>query len=599
MAENLELLNFIQRMSSEVHDRSSGGSESDGSVDFKENVFVEYVLEQLAEMGIVENPEVCHYERRAPRGSLRVNGFAVNDDGDTLDLFAAIFLDLQQPSNVSKEEMTRAANEAIRFFDAARKGLHQQMETASDAFGMASRIYEVAPRLTRARVFVLTDGRSRIKDVRRAKVKGLPVLLEVEIWDVERLFRSMQSGLPRDVIEIDFERTFGAPIPCLAMPRSPEDYFSYLMIMPAEILYRLYDDYGPRLLEFNVRSFLQAKGKVNRGIRDTLKQEPDRFMAYNNGISATADSLQVVRNGDGQMAIKTITGLQIVNGGQTTASLHRAKRMDNADISAVFVPAKITTLLKPEKLEEIVPKISLYANSQNKIDVSDFSANHSFHIEIERLSTTVWCPGEQGRWFYERARGQYQVAKSREGTTPARKRKFEERTPTSRRFTKTDLAKYVNSWDQLPHVVSRGAQKNFLAFTIEIQKRDKDWKPDETWYRELIAKAILFKHTTRIVRQEEFPAYKANIVTYLIAYLACRSGPSTNLRQVWDNQKISSELESLLRSWSHEINDAITTSAGSRNVTEWCKKEECWEAVRRISAPLPDHLPPEWQVPGL
>ncbi len=200
-------------------------------------------------------------------------------------------------------------------------------------------------------------------------------------------------------------------LPCHAL----EDYLSYLMIMPAEILYRIYDEYGPRLLEFNVRSFLQAKGKVNKGIRDTLKQEPDRFMAYNNGISATADSLQVVRNDDGQLAIKTITGLQIVNGGQTTASLHRAKKIDKADISAVFVPAKITILLKPEKLEEIVPKISLYANSQNVIQVADFSANHSFHIEIERLSTTVWCPGEQGRWFYERARGQYQVAKSRAG----------------------------------------------------------------------------------------------------------------------------------------------------------------------------------------
>jgi hypothetical protein len=596
MNEDLEMLNFIQRFSSEVHDRASGSSESDGSVDFKENVFVEYVLEHLEEMGIVENPEVCHFERRAQRGSLRVNGYAVSDDGDTLDLFGAIFLDRQQPSNVSREEITKAAKEAIRFFDAARKGLHQQMEAASDAFGMASRVYEVASGLTRVRLFVLTDGLSRIRDVRGAKIKGLPVSLEVEIWDIERLFRSMRSALPRDVIEIDFESTFGAPLPCLAMPRSPEDYLSYLMIMPAEILYRIYDEYGSRLLEFNVRSFLQAKGKVNQGIRDTLRQEPDRFMAYNNGISATADSLQVVRSDDGQLAISAITGLQIVNGAQTTASLHRAKKIDKVDLSGVFVPAKITMLLKPETLEEVVPKISLYANSQNKIDVADFSANHSFHIEIERLSTTVWCSGEQGRWFYERARGQYQVAKSREATTPAQKRKFDERTPTSRRFTKTDLARYVNSWDQLPHVVSRGAQKNFQAFTIKLQERGRDWKPDEIWYRELIAKAVLFKQATRIVRQQEFPAYKANIVTYLIAYLAYRIGSNLGLRPIWDGQKISGALESLLRSWSHRISDAITTSAGSRNVTEWCKKEECWQAIANISAPLPDSLPPEWQT---
>jgi hypothetical protein len=302
-------------------------------------------------------------------------------------------------------------------------------------------------------------------------------------------------------------------------------------------------------------------------------------MAYNNGISATADSLQVVRCADGQLAIRSVVGLQIVNGGQTTASLHRARKIDRADISGVFVP-----------------KISLYANSQNKIDVADFSANHPFHIDVERLSTTVWCPGEQGRWFYERARGQYQVAKSREATTPGQKRKFDERTPTSRRFTKTDLAKYVNSWNQLPHVVSRGAQKNFLAFTTELHSLNSSWKPDDGWYRELIAKAILFRQTERIVRQEKFSAYKANIVTYLVAYLRHRSGSGLSLRRIWDNQEISSELESLLRSWSHSISNAITATAAGRNVTEWCKKEVCWQAIRELDLSLPNPLPLDWQV---
>lgn len=598
MTEDLDLLRFIQRMNAEVHDRASGDSDNGGAVDFKENVFVEYVLDHLAEMGIVENAEVCHFERRTSRSSLKVNGFAVNDDGDTVDLFTSLFLDTQQPANTSREEVTRAAKEAIRFLDAARRGLHQQMETASDAFAMASRIHEVAPELRRARIFVLTDGMSRVKDVRGIHIRGLTVSFEFEIWDAERLFRSMQAGLPRDVIEIDFEKMFGVPIPCLAMPHVAEDYQAYLLIMPAEILYRIYDDYGPRLLEFNVRSFLQAKGKVNKGIRETLKKEPDRFMAYNNGISATADSLQVVRCEDGQLAVRSVTGLQIVNGGQTTASLHRARKTDNADISRVFVPAKITILLNPEKLDEIVPKISLYANSQNVIQVADFSANHTFHIEVERLSTVVWCPGEQGRWFYERARGQYQVAKSREAKSTVQKRKFDERTPTSRRFSKTDLAKYVNSWEQLPHVVSRGAQKNFLAFTNELHRRSPDWKPDEDWYRELIAKVIVFRLAERIVRQEKFPAYGANIVTYLVAYLSYRSGSSLSLRQIWDDQKVSKELEGMLRAWSHIIYKAITTTAAGRNVTEWCKKEECWSGVRETDLALPNPLPPEWIYPS-
>jgi hypothetical protein len=425
MAEDIELLQFIQSMNAEIHDRASGGGiEGNGAPDFKENAFSEHILEYLADIGIVENAEVCHFEKRTSKGTLKVNGFAVNDDEDTLDLFNAHFLDLQQPINIKKEDIIKSAKDAIRFFNEAWKGLHTKIETASDAFSMASRIYEVAPKLIRVRIFVLTDGLSRIKDVRGVKIKGLPVSLEFEIWDIQRMFRSMRSGIPRDLIDIDFIKKFGGSMPCLAMPQRAEDYMAYLTIMPAEVLFTIYDEYGPRLLEFNVRSFLQAKGKVNKGIRDTLKGEPDRFMAYNNGISAIADRVEIVKCDDGQIAIKSVTGLQIVNGGQTTASLHRAKKIDKADISGAFVPAKITILTEPAKLQEIVPKISLYANSQNVIQVADFSANHPLHIEIERLSTTIWCPGEQGRWFYERARGQYQVAKNREATTQALKKNF-------------------------------------------------------------------------------------------------------------------------------------------------------------------------------
>ncbi len=593
MAEDLELLHFAQRINAEIHDRASG-SDSDGAADFKENVFSDYILEYLADIGIVENPEVCHFEKRNLKGSIKVNGFAVNDDGDMLDLYTTYFLDREVPEKVSKESITRCAKDAIRFLDAARKGLHNQIESASDVFAMTSRIHEAMPNITRARIFVLTDGLSRFKDVRGAKVKGLPVSLEVEIWDIERLFRSMQSGLPRDLIEIDLQEKFGNPIPCVSIPTSDDEYIAYLMIMPAEVLFQLYDEYGPRLLEFNVRSFLQAKGKVNKGIRDTLKSEPNRFMAYNNGISAIADKLETVRREDGQIAIKAMTGLQIVNGGQTTASLHRAKKVDKSDISYAYVPAKITVLNKPEKLEEIVPKISLFANSQNVIQIADFSANHPVHIEIERLSTTIWCPGEQGRWFYERARGQYQVAKSREATTLALKRKFDERTPNSRKFTKTDLAKYINSWSQLPHIVSRGSQKNFLAFTSELQDNSSKWNLNEKWYKETIAKAILFKHITRIVKQEEFPAYKANIVTFLMAYLSYRAKSNLDLITIWNNQKISSELENLLRTWSGEIYNSIVSSSNGRNVTEWCKKEECWRAVKDLSLLVPDQLPAEW-----
>jgi hypothetical protein len=154
----------------------------------------------------------------------------------------------------------------------------------------------------------------------------------------------MQPTLGRDEIVVDFQASAGSPIPCLPMRDASTDYEAYLAILPGEVLYKLYDEYGSRLLELNVRSFLSARGKINSGIRRTLREEPDRFLAYNNGIVVTVDELETLTLDDGRPAIRSLRGLQIVNGGQTTASIHRARKVDRVDISSVMVPAKITRI---------------------------------------------------------------------------------------------------------------------------------------------------------------------------------------------------------------------------------------------------------------
>ena len=587
-----ELRVFSERLISEVRDRAMGGGPS-GRTNFRENAFTEIVIEHLFEIGMVENGEVCHCETRVGRGIGKVNGFGFNDDEDTLDVFTSVFLDSEGSGTLHSEDIRRGAERAARFVEACFRGIHQDMEVASDAYSMASRVHELEKHLDRIRIFILSDGVTQLKQLDATEINGIPA--RFEIWDSERLFRGMQSGLPRDEIEIDFEEMLGEAVPCLALPQPRSDYTTYLAILSGEMIYRLYDEYGSRLLELNVRSFLQARGKVNRGIRDTLRDDPERFMAYNNGISITVDELTTIVLPDGRPAIKSARGLQVVNGGQTTVSIHRAKKQDGADISSVFVPAKITRVTG-ETLDQLVPKISRYANTQNVIQMADFSANDPFHVAIERLSQTIWCPGEQGRWFYERARGQYQVAKARIGTTPARTRRFNEQTPPARRFTKTDLAKFLNCWKQRPDLVSRGAQKNFDVFMQELRVgKNRDWLPDEAYYKLLIAKAILYKTATRIVRQERFPAYRANIVAYLIAYTSTQTGGRLDMDLIWRKQALSGEFEELLRSWSFSIDEAIRTTTNGRNVTEWCKKEDCWKSVRNLTLALSSPMPPELQ----
>ena len=589
MPEERDLAAFAAALAEEVRDRALGDS---AGAEFTENAFVEIISEHLAEIGMLDNPVVCFHQGRFGAGGVRLNGYAVPDDGERLDLIVALFEGGTEQRTVPAADIARIGGQAARALQAALRGDHDQMERASDAYAMMRRIAELLEEGVReARVFILTDG---LLTTRSAEPQSIgDVAVTFEIYDLRRLMRTMATGQTREIIEIDLASMGLQPIPCVAMPASGGEYESYLAIVPGDALYRMYEEFGPRILEYNVRAFLQATGKVNRGIRDTLRDEPHHFMAYNNGISVTVDEIATESDAEG-LKITGFRGLQIVNGGQTTASIHRARKRERLDISHIHVAAKITRL-PPDSVEEMVPKISRFANTQNVIQEADFSANEPYHIAIERLSKTIWAPGERSRWFYERSRGQYQTAMNIEGTTPARMRAFRDRTPPSQRFSKTDLARAINSWSRLPHIVSGGTQKNFVTFMRSLrEQRGASWEPDEAYYRDAVAQVILFAAAQRIVRQEGFPAYRANITCYLLAYLSHRTGGRLRLDEVWRAQGISASLEALLRNWSHSIDRQIQESAAGRNVTEWCKKEPCWTGLRNLDLPASDPLPPEW-----
>lgn len=589
MVEDRDLPKFASELQSEVADRALGDMEEG---DFTENSFVDVVAEHLADIGMIENPVTCHFPGKIGTGIIKVSGYAVPDDGERIDILVAIFGGTGIPSTISTADVTRIAGQGARALVAARRNIHLELETANDRFAMMQRISELLAAGTKqARVIVITDGLSAVRALDPTAVADVDVTFE--IYDVRRLMRTMRSGQTREVIDIDLASLGMPPIPCVAMPAGAEPYETYLAIFSGETLYELYETYGPRILEFNVRAFLQATGKVNRGIRDTIRDQPGYFMAYNNGISVAADEVRTAVAG-GATVITGFRGMQIVNGGQTTASIHRARKRDRLDLSRVHVAAKVTRLPR-ENVEEMVPWISRYANTQNVIQEADFSSNEPFHIALERLSKDIWVPGERTRWFYERSRGQYQTALSIEGTTEARARAFREKTPPTNRISKTDLARFLNSWSRLPHIVSGGVQKNFIAYMRRMRdSRGNKWEPDDAFYRDAIAQAVLFLSAQRIVRREGFPAYRINIVTYLISYLSHRTGGRLRLDLIWQRQSLSEQLETLMRVWSHAVDRQIQSSAAGRNVTEWAKKEACWTALRQLDLPIEGALPEEW-----
>lgn len=589
MLEEQLLVEFADRIRAETQERLS---QLDSEMALApDTALAEVMLAYLEEAGLATEHEVCPHEDQAGRNRCRIIGYALPEDSTRLELFTALYVAESPHRRIGRPELGRLCGHAARFFACVARGELDRFRTNPDLLAAAKLIAEELPRIEDVRVHVLTNGIARDRAIEQLTIEGR--LVHFSVCDVERLQRLAGEDVSRDRIEIDFEKLLGRPIACLEMRPPPAEYQTFLLVLPGELIYSLYEEFGPRLFEFNVRSFLQTKGHVNKGLRGTLKTEPERFLAYNNGLAATADVIEVGTY-HGETVIKRIRGLQIVNGAQTTASIHRAKKVDKFDIGHVSVAMKLTHV-EAGKLAEFVPLIARYANTQNPVQLADLSANNEFHIRLEQLSEKVWCPGEETRWFYERARGAYQVAAARHGTTPAKKREFDLETPKSQRFSKTDLAKFHMSWWQLPHVVSRGAQKNFSAFMVTLRERyPPDWQPEPDFFRDTAALAVLFGTIQSTVRKAKLGSYGANVITYMLAKLAVDHGDRLSLATIWENQSLSPEFEALIQTWAPIIHQTIIEGAGRRNVTEFCKKEECWSRIASLVLPPNQPLPLEF-----
>jgi len=594
-----EAQSFLNMLQSEVFDLAGGG---DGSPpDFKENVFTEYVMDLLStEVGIVESPQACYFFKEIGRGQAKINGFSIGEDAQdehSIDLFVSVYKGFAEVTRVPSDELEKACRQALRFFTSALDSLHTSLDPSQSSYQMAKRISEAKAGLKNARLFILTDGQSDLsrRKPMNVEIKGLDIPVRMEFWDIERLARVGGSGTPQSEIEIDVIAMNGTALPCVTTTSGEGDFRVYVTMIPGQLLFKMYNEYGSTLLQRNVRSFLQAKGRVNKGIRESLKEEPGLFLAYNNGISLTAENVETIGEG-ATLGITSIRGLQIVNGGQTTASIHQAGK-DKFDLSSVFVQAKLS-VLKPEVLDVLAPKIAQFANTQNTVQMADFSANDPFHVEFERLSKSTWAPGGLVRWFYERTRGQYFVEMSKMGKGTAKEKQFKDATPKHRRLGKVDVAKVLSAWEQRPNQVSLGAQKNFVQFTQHMRESTKNsWKPDERYFKDTIAKTILFNETVRLVAATRFKEIKQQVAAHVVAAVAFMTGGQIDLTYVWQQQRLSRQLEDLLKQWIDIIGDEIVRVAAEhdRSASEWCKRSDCWRGVQRLDLPFPDDAPPEFQ----
>jgi len=561
--------------------------------------FMDAVSNELTETGFVEGFEHCPF--RVPAKGMRVDGYWFNDEG-TLDLFVADFDCRRSLETLTRTDVDAIFKRVVNFFEASLNG-SLQPDVTTPEYGLVRQIADRQTSLRQVNFYlvserVLSDRFQAFPDNDIGRVRAT-----YHIWDIARFQRQRSSRGHKESLNIDFVELFGDGINCLPANLGDGSYQSFLIVMPAPMLAKLYDRYSARLLEQNVRTFLQARAQVNKGIRATILNEPHMFFAYNNGVTATAQAVET-RTKDGHLQITGMTDLQIVNGGQTTASLFHTHRRDKADLSGIFVQMKLS-VIDSEQSEMIVPRISEYANTQNRVNAADFFSNHPFHVRMADFSRRIWAPAEQGaqretKWFYERARGQYIDAQSK--LTPAEQKRFKAEYPKAQMFTKTDLAKFENVFDDHPKWVNLGGQKNFAKYA---QRIGKEWEKssdgfNELYFKRAIARGILFRATEKLVSDQPWynGGYRANIVAYTLAVLgeiAKKRNSAVYFQRIWNSQGVDERTIRALEIVSSAVNDDIIhPPQGISNISEWAKKEGCWVRLQGKADDIAAELPEEF-----
>ncbi len=578
---DFELEQFVQELFHEVN--ALAYSDEDGAS--KEDKFTEHIMEVLANAGETEGIRLCPYvkENRFENIDLKINGYAIEDGFENIDLFITHYTDTNEIYALKKPEFEGLIKWAIKFLNSALKGHLEDIEPSTEAYGLANIIKANRDEIVRVNIFILSNGNIPF-DAPNTIIKGFDDLqINIHIWDLERLHRLSQSKYNREPIEIDFQNTLGVSIPCLEMPSKNDLYECYLAIVPGLTLATLYKNYGTRLLESNVRAFLQQTGRVNKGISETIRDRPYMFLPFNNGLATTAIEVKIDFLEDGQKVITRVKDFQIVNGGQTTASLFHTMKKYKSDLSQVFVPMKLTVIKDEEKKNEIVPDISRYANSQTKVSDLDLTSNNPFLIKLEQLSRTTYAIDPEDRnkqtiWFFERVQGQYREALNKEPTA-GKQKAFKLKFPTNQKVLKSDVAKYLNIYNCLPFHVARGAQKNYNFFLSEYKKK----QPTRVLWEDIIANAILFKATDSLFgRKNQDPIGDTNIKSHAVAYtlslLHTLTKGKINLGAIWHQQFIEEDLEVELKKGLVYVYKFFT-SLNVLLISEVAKAEKTWQQL--------------------
>lgn len=575
---NDKILEFYKEFQDEVLTYVKENSPISTNTAFK-TLFLSYLTE--AGETLVSDCMLVDFKKDSE--NMKLDGYAFSEYFRSLTLLVSKYQAKSIPEKIKKTEIDKLLKKVLKFYKTCGTNDFEALEESSDGYQAYKFIKGHKADIETVNIILLTNDetiRHIPNDVHYGKIT-----VRFDVWDIERLYQSVLGGtaVERQLV-VKLKKKYGESLPLIKVKGDNEIYDCYIGVISGKLLARIYETEGQDLIQKNVRSFLQAIGKVNKGIKVSLANEPQMFMAYNNGISTIAESITVDegRSSGDIVNITEITGWQIVNGGQTTASIYNAYKA-KLPLEQVNVQIKLSVIKQKDRAEEIIHNISKYANSQNKINMSDFNANDAYHVKMERLSRATPIPVAKGKstdyWFYERARGQYLVELNRQPTAAAKK-EFKSRCPKNRCISKTVAAKCVMTYRGYPDIVSKGLETSFIYFSDMVSKGEVP-EPSEQSYIEMIAKVILFNSCDEIIKNLKFGGFKAQQDYYTVALFGKYYSDLFDPLEIWNRQSINAETAKTIEElayfvWNHFQNPTVP----GVNIGQWCKKEECWELLQ-------------------
>lgn len=540
---------------------------------FDKDVFLKAVYETIS--SIEDNHSdimICDYEHEA--SNMKVDAFELISD-DTLILYLVDYSLVDD--TVSTSDIEDYINKVSNFVRKSNDDLIKYLDPVTDIYSLVKFINNNYSKLRTIQINIITnrsydDNKEYAREIDDKnfliKIYDLEVISEYNVFTSEENER----------ISVDLKDDFNMTISSIKVDEQYDKFDVYMFFAPAYLLAKVYEKHGYDFLSGNVRAYLKKTQKVNKGILETIKNEPNYFVAYNNGLSTVASGVEIDANGN----ISKINDWQVVNGGQTTATTYEALK-ENIDLSQVYIPVKLTILNGSENTS-LIEKISEYANTQSKVNSSDFASNEEYHIEIEKQSRRVCVPQVEGqyeytKWYYERIKSQYDLAKSRNFSGG-----FVKEFPKKNKFDKKDLGKVVMSWELEPHTVSLGGEKCFDRFNLLAKEYYNLIHIDEVYYKKIVSLIILYKSIDKIVDSLNFGGYKNNINTYVMSKLVYDCGQKLDLIKIWKNQSISFGLSKAIETIAKEVFEKMTHPPKNNiNVAMWARRAECWDGIRGLT----------------